>query len=40
LLKDVDGTDADLACRRCELSSRAGFPLAPKHDIFRLLGYV
>lgn len=40
LLKDVYGTDADLACRRCELSSRAGFPLAPKHDIFRLLGYV
>ena len=39
LVDDVYGTDADLACRRCELSRRSGFPLAPKNEIFSLLGW-
>ena len=39
LVKDVYGSDADLVCRRCELSPHPGFPLAPKNEIFRLLGY-
>jgi hypothetical protein len=40
LAKDLYGIDADLACRRCELSRRTGFPLAPKREIVKLLGYV
>ena len=39
LVKDVYGIDADLCCRRCELSSNTGFPLAPRNEIFRLLGW-
>jgi hypothetical protein len=39
LVKDVYGTDADLGCRRCELSRTTGFLLAPKNEIFRLLGW-
>lgn len=39
LVKDVYGIDADLSCRRCELSRNARFPLAPKGEIFDLLGW-
>jgi hypothetical protein len=36
-VKDVYGGEADLACRRCEVSRDPGFPLAPKNQIFGLL---
>ena len=39
LVKDVYGADADLGCRRCELSRSADFPLVPKNEIFELLGW-
>jgi hypothetical protein len=39
LAKDVYGIEADVECRRCALSRNPGFPLAPKHRIFNLLGY-
>ena len=32
--------DIDAACRRCEVSQCAAFPLAPKRAIFDILGYV
>lgn len=38
-VKDVYGGEADLACRRCEMSRNPGFPLAPKNQIFDLLGW-
>jgi hypothetical protein len=39
LAEDVYGSDADLHCRRCELSRNARFPLAPRDRIFSLLGW-
>ena len=39
LVEDVYGIDGDVRCRRCELSSSARFPLAPKDQIFSLLGW-
>jgi hypothetical protein len=39
LAKDVYGGAADDYCERCELSRSEGFPLAPKEEIFRLLGW-
>ena len=40
LAKDVYGVNPDEGCQRCVLSSSDAFPLASKHEIFRLLGYV
>ena len=39
LAADVHGGKEDLYCRRCELSSSVRFPLAPKDQIFSLLGW-
>lgn len=39
LVEDVYGIDADVFCRRCELSSSPCFPLASKDQIFSLLGW-
>ncbi len=39
LAKDVYGVESDRACRRCELSKTTAFPLAPKQQIFHLLGW-
>jgi hypothetical protein len=39
LAKDVYGIEADVSCRRCELSSSIRFPLAPKDQILDLLGW-
>jgi hypothetical protein len=39
LAPDVYGGDADLACRRCELSAHPDWPLAPKDRIFEMLGW-
>ena len=39
LVEDVYGGEADLHCRRCELSRTERFPLAPKPQIFELLGW-
>jgi hypothetical protein len=39
LVKDVYGGEADWACHRCKLSRHPGFPLAPKDQIFKLLGW-
>jgi len=33
-------TDLDARCERCERSRTSDFPLAPKREIFALLGYV
>jgi hypothetical protein len=38
-VKDVYGGEADLACRRCKLSRNPMFQLAPKDQIFDLLGW-
>jgi hypothetical protein len=38
LVEDVYGVDDDF-CQRCQLSSNPGFPLAPKDEIFSLLGW-
>jgi len=38
-VKDVYGGEADLACRRCEVSRNPAFALAPKNQIFDLLGW-
>lgn len=38
-VKDVYGGEADLACRRCEVSRNPMFQLAPKNQIFDLLGW-
>jgi hypothetical protein len=38
LVEDVYGIDEDF-CRRCQLSSSPRFPLAPKDQIFSLLGW-
>jgi hypothetical protein len=38
LVKEVYGIE-DLHCERCLLSSNPLFPLAPKREIFRLLGW-
>jgi hypothetical protein len=40
LIEDVYGADVDASCRRCELSSSPDFPLAPKNQIFNLLGWM
>ena len=39
LVKDVYGDETDVYCERCQLSLDPRFPLAPKSDIFRLLGW-
>ena len=39
LVKDAYGDDTDRFCDRCQLSLDPRFPLAPKGDIFRLLGW-
>lgn len=39
LVEDVYGDDTDLFCDRCQLSLDPRFPLAPKGDVFRLLGW-
>jgi hypothetical protein len=39
LARDLYGTDADVFCERCQLSLNFHFPLAPKQEIFRLLGW-
>jgi len=39
LAPDMYGGDADLACRRCELSAHPDWPLAPKDRIFETLGW-
>lgn len=39
-VRTVYCTDVNLTCPRCELSRTLDFPLAPKSDIFALLGYV
>jgi len=39
LVENVYGMDEHVPCRRCELSSNAGFPLAPKQSICDLLGW-
>jgi hypothetical protein len=36
---DVYGIEADLSCERCELSSHPSWPLAPRDQIFELLGW-
>ena len=38
LVEDVYGIDDDF-CRRCQLSRHPDFPLAPKDEIFSLLGW-
>ena len=38
LVEDVYGIDEDF-CRRCQLSSNPRFPVAPKDQIFSLLGW-
>lgn len=40
LVEDVYGGNVDLVCQRCGLSRTRSFPLAPKDQIFDLLGYV
>ena len=39
LVKAVYGDETDVFCERCQLSLDPRFPLAPKSDIFRLLGW-
>ena len=39
LVEDVYGLDEHVLCQRCVLSSSDGFPLAPKDEICRLLGW-
>jgi hypothetical protein len=39
LVKDVYGGEWDQACRRCELSRHSGFPVAPRSQIFKMLGW-
>ena len=39
LVEDVYGLDEYVLCQRCVLSSSDGFPLAPKDEICRLLGW-
>ena len=39
LAPDVYGIGADWSCERCELSSHPSWPLAPKDEIFELLGW-
>jgi hypothetical protein len=38
--EDVYSTDLDARCARCEASRDAAFPIAPKRQVFDLLGYV
>ncbi len=40
LVPDVYGIECGSECRRCELSRNQNFPLASKHQILDLLGYV
>jgi hypothetical protein len=39
LAKDTYGDETDVLCERCQLSLNPDFPLAPKEEIFRLLGW-
>ena len=39
LAEDIYGIEADVLCQRCQLSLDARFPLAPKDQIFTLLGW-
>ena len=39
LAADVYGIDADWSCERCELSHHPRWPLAPREQIFELLGW-
>ncbi len=39
LVEDVYGGEAEFHCQRCDLSSSAQFPLAPKEQILSLLGW-
>lgn len=39
LAPDVYGIEGDWSCERCELSRHPGWPLAPKDQIFELLGW-
>ena len=39
LAPDIYGTEADSFCERCRLSSHPSWPLAPKTEIFELLGW-
>lgn len=39
-VSDVYSTDLNAACDRCDRSRSSMFPLAPKADIWKLLGYV
>ena len=39
LAKDVYGGEGDRVCRRCDVSRHPEFPLAPKGEILRLLGW-
>ena len=39
LAPDVYGIDADWSCDRCELSHDPSWPLAPRNQIFELLGW-
>jgi hypothetical protein len=39
LAKDIYGEETDVFCERCQLSLSPHFPLAPKQEIFRLLGW-
>lgn len=38
--KDDYCTDLDVRCQRCEVSQTPAFALAPKRQIFDLLGYI
>jgi hypothetical protein len=39
LAPDVYGGEADASCLRCQLSTHADWPLAPKEQIFETLGW-
>jgi hypothetical protein len=39
LATDLYGTEADWSCERCELSRHPSWPLAPREQIFDLLGW-
>ena len=39
LAADTYGSDADGHCERCELSQHPGWPLAPRDQVFELLGW-
>ena len=39
LQPDIYGGDTDASCQKCEASRHPGFPLAPKEQVFTLLGW-